>query len=105
MNIRSSIVLTALIVALGSSSLASAQSINQRQRVQDQRIESAFDRGQLTRREADRLERRQRDVASLERRFRSDGFFSPRERRIVRDELNQLSRAINRLSSNRRGRR
>lgn len=101
MNYCTQSILAAVLLCLCAGA-ANAQTINQRQRWQDQRIELAYERGALTWREATRLDRRQREIERMERRYRRDGHFSARERSIVQAELDQLSRQIARLSHNHR---
>lgn len=81
-----------------------AGSINQRQAWQDHRIDRAYARGDLTWREAQRLDAEARRIARLEWQFRRDGRFSRNERQIVQRELDDLGWQIRRASNNwRRG--
>jgi hypothetical protein len=78
--------------------------INQRQDWQDRRIDRAFARGELSLREARRLDAEARRIARLEQQFRMDGRFSRYERQIVQRELDDLAWQINQATSNwRRG--
>ncbi len=72
-----------------------AQSINERERNQQQRIRQGVRSGELTHREALRLEREQARIRLAEARARrSGGEFTLRERARVQRELNQSSRHI-----------
>lgn len=76
--------------------------INERQERQARRIERGIDRGQLTRREARKLRREQRDIAELERCLREVGGrgLQPMERRILQRLLDLASENIRELKQN-----
>ena len=113
------LVLASLGLALGLAAGAAAQNksprflgppvqrpnpINERQRDQQKRIREGVRSGELTRAEAVRLEREQRDTRQLERRVRADGTVTPVERARVQRQLNQSSRHIKRAKHNDRDR-
>ncbi|MDD3450318.1 MAG: hypothetical protein PHF72_14985 [Gammaproteobacteria bacterium] len=75
--------------------------INDRQDRQDRRIEQGVKSGELTRGERRYLEEEQRRINRLERRFRSDGRLTKRERSILDAELDRLSRQIKAMKHNR----
>ena len=69
--------------------------INQRQRDQQQRISQGVQSGQLTPREAQRLEREQYRFNREEQRFRASGDgLSWRERNRLEDQQDRMSRQI-----------
>jgi hypothetical protein len=79
----------------GLGAVASPQTINQRERRQQQRIRHGVRNGELNRREARHLERREAKLHRDERRARrSGGELTSRERRRLQREENRTSRAI-----------
>lgn len=78
--------------------------VDQRQANQAQRIYRNQYYGNLSPREADRLWRGQQRIDRMERRFASDGYLSPRERRMLDDAQDRQSRRIARQSHDRNGR-
>ena len=87
-----SIVLSAVFV-MGLSVVASAQ-INRRERHEQQRIRQGIRNGELTRREAGRLEAQQARIRIAERFARRDGNISYRERARLDRMLDHASRNI-----------
>jgi len=88
-------VLTALAVSSPLlASPAAADTIDQRQNWQRHRIEDARRSGELTRREYRGLLSEQAHIADLERRAKSDGYVTYRERRIITQAQNQAGRHI-----------
>ena len=75
---------------------AGAATVNQRQERQQDRIEQGIKSGELTVREAARLEREQGRTKAEEKAFRSDGKLSQRERAKLQRDLNKSSRRIHR---------
>jgi len=67
------------------------------------RIDEGVRTGRINQREADRLHRRERDIARHEAAYKRDGVVTPQERRQLRDELSRLSNDVDRLVSNRPG--
>ena len=89
----------ALAVLFGTATLASAQdngrNVNQRLHRQHRRIRTGIRNGSLTRTEAHRLERRDRNIRRTERRDRRTGAgISREERRRLNRRLNRTNRAI-----------
>lgn len=79
--------------------------IDNRQAEIHQRIDEGIRSGRINRREARRLQVRERDIARIEFRFKRDGVVTPQERRQLRDELARLSDDVERMMRNdRRGR-
>ena len=74
--------------------------VDRRQARQRHRIHEGWKSGELTRKEIKRLRKGQRRIARLKREFRSDGFLSPRERRVVRNALDNASDRIYRKKHN-----
>ena len=112
------IYLLAIIVAstLGTTTLAQARGhgmgydrgapqhkienrIDRRQARQWDRISNGIDRGDLSRKETKRLLKNQRQIARMERRFERDGYYSPRERRIMEKALDRASHRIKRAKN------
>lgn len=90
-----------LAVALASPAMAYDKrpgvkplNINQRQAVQQQRIQEGVQSGQLNKREAFKMQARQNAIAKKEQFYRRDGELSPRERHDLRTDLNQSNRRI-----------
>lgn len=95
--------MTALLLAL-SGTVSQAEPIYKRQVRQQKRIYQGIASGQVTPREAVRLEREQARIECVERKFRSDGKFTPREMLRTQRMLNHASRHIFRAKHNRRAR-
>jgi hypothetical protein len=94
-------ILASLAIVVGLSFVANAQTrsrhmgIEARQAEQQRRINQGIESGQLTPREAARLEAQQARIEQLENRLRSDGDgLSPSERARLQRDLNRASRAI-----------
>lgn len=103
MTLLASLVL--MIVMLPVAGLAQDHSINDRQRDQQQRIRQGIRSGELTRREARRLEWQEARIRHDEARARrSGGTFTPRERVRIQRELNHSSRNIYRQKHDRQDR-
>ena len=82
---------TLALASLGAFAQGGAQTtprVDQREANQQGRIDAGVASGQLTRREAIRLEREQARIARAERRAKADGVVTPRERR----ELERMQR-------------
>lgn len=97
---------TVLTLAFGSAAFAQAPAvpkdpmatprIDQRQANQEKRIEQGVASGQLTPREANRLERKQDRIAHVEQRAKSDGAVTAQERKHLTKMENHTSRDIRR---------
>jgi hypothetical protein len=88
--------------ALGASA-AAPQTINQRERRQQRRIYRGVRNGDLNRREARHLERREARINRAEwRARRSGGTVTTRERQRLNRRLNRTNRAIYRQRHDRR---
>lgn len=96
------LIFASLIVIGGMSMVSFAQNhkpkvfqVNKRQENQQKRIYQGIASGELTRREAARLEQNQREIYRDERRYRRSGDgLSNRERVKLAHEQNQASRSI-----------
>lgn len=75
--------------------------IDQRQMNQEQRIDQGIASGQLTQREANRLERGQQRVDNMENRAKSDGVVTARERNRIQHAQNVESKRIYRQKHDR----
>lgn len=89
---------TAAVIVLGVSAAAMAGSrgIDRREHREQQRINQGIRSGELTRREAGRLEAGLARIRIDERYAKRDGNLSDRERERLERELNRESRAIHR---------
>ena len=97
---------TAIAIAVGTlfAGAAFAQSnysIEQRDRIAQERIDRSIQSGQLTSREAARLESERAQVERLERRARADGVLSQYERARIDRAQDRLGRDIYRESHDR----
>ena len=88
------------LVAHLTVSTAVADTVNQRQYQQQQRIVQGVKSGELTRREAHRLTKQQASIALMERRFKSDGRLSVNERLKLQQRQNRASASIYRGKHN-----
>jgi Ni/Co efflux regulator RcnB len=96
---------TLALVIAGSTALlmtesASARGLNQTQNNQQNRIYRGVRSGSLTPQEAYRLKRQQGRIRAQESRFKSDGYLSNRERRVLKGRLSRSSNNIYRLKHN-----
>ena len=82
------------VLGLSAVSIAGPRGINYRERREHQRIGQGIRSGELTRREAARLEAGLARIRANERFARRDGVITPRERARLDRELNRESRAI-----------
>lgn len=94
--VRHSLIATGLAAAaLGAfAQTPFEQRVDNRQARQQQRIANGIDSGQLTAREAGRLERQQAGVARMESRFEADGSLSRREALRLENRQDRTSRHI-----------
>lgn len=102
MTIRSMLIAAAL--AVSATTLAHAQpqdpaatpGTDKRQEMQQKRIEQGIQSGQLTPREAGRMERRQQHVQHMEDKAKADGTVTAKERARIHHAQDQDSRRIHR---------
>lgn len=97
---------TAIAIAVGTlfAGAAFAQSnysIEQRDRMEQERIERGIESGRLTQREADRLLSERAQIERMERRARADGVLTQRERARIVHAQDRLARDIYRESHDR----
>ena len=98
------------VAVLGALSLPAfaqypaAPQIDQRQDRQERRIEQGVRSGELTPREAARLERGQARIRQMERQALADGHISRRERAAINREQDRQNQLIARLKHNARTR-
>lgn len=97
---------TAIAIAVGTlfAGAAFAQSnysIEQRDRAEQSRIDRGIDSGQITSREASRLEGERAQVERIERRARADGVVTQFERDRISSAQDRLGRDISRESHDR----
>jgi hypothetical protein len=93
---RKAIIFAAVLAMAGAFMSAddALASVNGRQRRQQARIAQGVRSGELTGREAARLEARERHIRREERRYRADGVLDPWERADLNRDLNRASRDI-----------
>ena len=80
---------------------ASTPGIDARQANQERRIDQGVASGQLTQREAARLDRNENRIDRMENRAKADGVVTPRERARLHGALDQQSKAIARQKHDR----
>ena len=73
---------------------AATPGIDKRQANQDKRIQQGVQSGQLTRKEAARLEKGQARIERMEQRAKADGVVTKKERAQVQQQQNVQSRRI-----------
>ena len=90
------LILTAALVALATPAFAQTATpgIDAREARQEQRIQQGEASGQLTPREAGRMEARQTKLQQNEARAKADGVVTPKERAKLKREENRNSKAI-----------
>lgn len=101
---RSWMLVTVFMVVFAGMAAAGTHRMDRREGRQRDRIAEGVRSGDLTRAEAQRLRRGQRQVRRMERRALADGRVSPRERRRIEHAQDRQSRSIHRLKHNRRSR-
>jgi multidrug resistance efflux pump len=105
---RFRVILCMLAVAVPLASVANASiatpRVERREARQEMRMAQGIRSGELTRREAVRLERGAARIDRLECRAQADGRVTPRERMHLQRALNHESRRIYRLKHNPRER-
>lgn len=89
-------VMTGLVVALAAPAFAGPQTpgVDKRERHQQQRIREGVKSGELTKREARKLEREQAKIRKEERAMKSDGVVTKEERKELHQDLNEASKHI-----------
>jgi hypothetical protein len=100
MKITIYVAAAALVAA--SAATVSAGEIRQRMNTQDRRIENGVENGELTPREANRLENQQETIADERARARADGHMSRGERREIHHDQRAASHTIWRKKHNAR---
>lgn len=105
-----SILIIGTAVAVLTGSLAFAQSaetpgIDQRQANQERRIDQGVASGQLTEREANRLNRQQDRIDQMENKAKSDGVVTKKERARLHNAQDRASRNIAKQKHDRQGER
>jgi hypothetical protein len=100
-----SMVLTAaFVLSLGIAAFAKTPIINRRERNQQKRIVHGLRSGELTFRETARLAHQQASIRRFERRAKSDGNLSWRERQRLDNRLDRANRNIYRQKHDRQDR-
>lgn len=89
------LILVTFVLGLGFSAMAqSTPSVDRREHRQQRRIRHGVKSGELTRREAARLEAGQARTRRMERRAKADGTVTRRERARLQHRENRTSRRI-----------
>ncbi|RMG75348.1 MAG: hypothetical protein D6710_00175 [Nitrospirae bacterium] len=104
----SALLLMVMLSALTTNAIAGTTTdpgIKKRMRHQEQRIKQGIRTGSLTWTEALRLERELSMIRCEERRFKSDGVLTKKERKKLHHDLNRSSRHIFREKHDRQKRR
>lgn len=101
MKIHLLIAATITAFAVPAFAQTATPGIDQRQANQEQRIDQGIASGQLTQREANRLERGQQRVDNMENRAKSDGIVTARERTRLQHAQNVESKRIYRQKHDR----
>lgn len=91
--IKSIVATLGLAVVLGNLGLAQG-TINQRERHQQARIADGVKDGELTRKEARKLEKQQANIHAAEARAKADGEFTPKERTKIQKRQDKASHQI-----------
>lgn len=101
MNLKT-IIAVAVIAAVPALSHAQTRDpaatpgIDKRQELQQKRIDQGVKSGELNKREAERLERRQERIGKMEEKAKSDGVVTQKERARIHHQQDQESRRIHR---------
>ena len=82
-----------LVQGLGNLAFAHG-TINERERRQQKRIADGIKDGELTRKEAGKLERQQAKIHTAEAKARADGEFTSKERTRIQKKENEASHQI-----------
>ncbi|HVN22401.1 MAG TPA: hypothetical protein VMT71_00415 [Syntrophorhabdales bacterium] len=90
------------LVPLAHGQSTNDPGIQQRMQNQDRRIDQGINSGQLTPKEAGRLETEQAKIKQDELRAKSDGNLTQKERTKLTKEQNRASKDIHRLKHNNR---
>ncbi len=96
--------LPALALAQATPATPATPGIDQRQANQERRIQQGVKSGQLTGREAARLEQREAKIQTNKQADMADGKVTAQERRKLQREQNRTSRAITRQKHDRQRR-
>jgi hypothetical protein len=98
----SSLLAVVLVAPLSHAAATDSPNIDQRQVNQERRIDQGVSSGQLTPREAGRLEAQQAKIMQDEERMKADGKLTKRERRKLQREQDRASDTIYRKKHNAR---
>lgn len=94
--------IAAAVLVAASGTTVSAGEVRHRMNTQDRRIENGVENGELTPREANRLENQQENIADERARALEDGHMSRGERREIRQDQRAASHSIWRKKHNAR---
>ena len=109
---KTSSILIAVAISLFVGLTAMAQTtpetntprINKRQHEQQKRIRQGVRSGELTKREAKKIEKDERGIRREERAAKADGTVTAEERKAINKDLNKTNRRIYRAKHNNRDR-
>lgn len=98
---------SAMMLLTAGTALAQTETpvIDQRQANQEQRIDQGIGSGQLTAREANRLNKQQQQINRMEDKAKSDGVVTGKERARLGRAQDRVSRNIAREKHDRQGKR
>ena len=99
---RTVVVIGGVLLAAGMAyGQAETPGIDQRQANQEQRIDQGIASGQLTQREAGRLEKQQQHINTMENKAKSDGVVTKKERARLHAAQDKASKKIYRQKHDR----
>ena len=93
-NFKAAIVAVALACAGSAWAQTATPGIDKRQANQEKRIEQGVKSGELTKREAARLEKREAKLEANKQKAKADGIVTKQERAKLQREANRDSKAI-----------
>ena len=107
MHAKTQLFAALLLMTTATASFADSRTplVDARQENQDARISQGVASGELTAREADRLDARQGHIENVEHRAKADGVVTRRERANLHHKQDRASRAIARQKHDRLNRR
>lgn len=90
-----------MVAVLPLAAIAQTERMDQRQANQQKRIDEGINKGELTKSEANRLQKNQQRIQKMENRAKADGKITPEERRRIERAQDKQSHGIHRESTDR----
>ena len=87
-------IISATILSIGSLFAQQTPKLNKHQKAQKVRIADGVASGELSKKEAAKLRKQQRQNHKLERMAKADGVITPRERKIIKHNTRQANKNI-----------